>query len=505
MKLEKVLMKTIFKKTLVAVALAGLSANAFAAVDTVTDSVAVTYSAQRLDNTATTVTIPRENYEITLGAEYAIGDIIKFTFSNDAIAASQFRSTITTSDTLAVTGLPAANVAGATLTLGLLSSDATSVTYRVTEVSAALTTVGQKFTIAANATFAASAAKLKTGSGITVTYSAQTASGVIIDAGSTAKPTFQLVHTATEYTSKVDEALNATIDVEEGRLLFSNVGGHSTTVDRLGVTAAQVAGIDTDGAAGPLGVTAFTSPTALVKVKHVINGDFSWVVDATPATASIVPVDATLAIAGCTGAVDAGDATWTATSVTFECTNAAAIDLDFNVVQGSGTGASARVLPVGKYTYSGDVTFNAGAADQVLNVATGTAAGEWTLNGSNVNVPYMVFGTLNGLAYGQIINVANTSSVEGDIVVDVWKDDGSVLLSNIKVATSKANSTTSIAGAIRTALAGAGFTDGKVSLRIVTNAPDNAVSVYSAYVDSVTRERAIVNNDSAVQYKGNAL
>lgn len=498
-------MKTIFKKTLVAVALAGLSANAFAAVDTVTDSVAVTYSVERLDNTASTVTIPRENYEITLGAEYAIGDIIKFTFSNDAIAASQYRSTITTSNTLLATGLPDTNSAGATLTLGLLSSDATSVTYRVTEVSAALTTVGQKFTIAAGATLAASAAKLKSGSGLTVTYAAQTSNGVVIDAGSTAKPTFQLVHTATEYTSRVDEKLNATIDVEEGRLLFSNVGAHSTTVDRLGVTAAQVPGIDTDGT-GALPVTNFTSPTTLVSVEHVIKGDFSWVVDSTPSTTALNPVDATLAITGCTGATDAGDATWTATSVTFECTNAGAIDLDFNIVQANTTaGTSAKVLPVGKYTYTADVTYNAGAADKVLNVASGADAGEWTLNGSTVNVPYMVFGTLNGLAYGQIINVANNSSVEGDIVVDVWKEDGSVLLSNVKVATSKANSTTSIAGAIRTALAAEGFTDGKVSLRIVTNAPDNAVSVYSAYVDSMTRERAIVNNDSAVQYKGNAL
>lgn len=485
-------MKTTFKKTLLAAAVAGFSLNAVAAVDVVTNSTAVTYSTERLANTATTVTIPRENFVVTLGAEYAVGDIIKFTFSNDAIAASQFRSTITSSDTLLGTGLPDANVAGATITLGLLSSDATSVTYRVTEVSTAATTVGQKFTIAANATFAATASKVL--SGLTVTYAAETSNGVTIDAGT--KSSFQLVHTGSEFSVTAPTKLNATIDVEESRLLFSNVGGHSTTVDRLDVTTTQAAGIDTDGT-GPLPVTNFTNPVTFTSVKHTITGDFSWVEDADANTAGIQPDTSTLTLTGCAGAADADDATWTATSVSFTCTTAAAINVDFDITQG---GAKAPVtVPTTSYSLESLVTYNVGTAKTATFGPID--AGSWTLNGSQVRVPYMV---VNNSRFGIIANVANHGSKDGAITLDVFAEDGTKLASNYAAGTSKAGSVTSVAAALKAALVAAGKdldNTTKFSFQVTTNVPQNDVQVYAAYTDATTSERAIVNNDGRVQSK----
>ncbi|MBV2127782.1 hypothetical protein [Arsukibacterium indicum] len=485
-------MKTTFKKTLLAVAVAGFSVNAVAAVNIVDDSTAVAFSTERLSNTATTVTIPRENLEVTLGAEYAVGDIITFTFSNDAIAASQFKSTITTSDTLNADGTPAANVAGSPVTLGLLSSTATSVTYRVTEVSTATTTVGQKFTIAAGATFAANAAKLQSGSGLTVTYAAQTSSGVTIDAGT--KSSFKLVYTASEFSTAVT-TLDAIIDVNDSRLSFTG----ATFQDALGVTVSQNPTFDPDGT-GPMAPVAFLAPVTYVSSKYVVNGDFSWVTDTSSTTAGVQAPASAVAITGCTGATDgATGVTFTATSMTFTCTDApaTAVTATFDVRQGGAKAPAA--LNASTYTVTNTINYNTGTA-QTLEIGP-KSAGAWTLNGSQVRVPYMVVG---GGRFGIIANVTNHGSKSGNITLDVFAEDGTTIASNYAAGTSAPGSVTSVAGALNAALSAAGVSTTspvKFSFQITTNVPENDVIVYAAYTDNTTSERAIVNNDSKVQTK----
>lgn len=482
-------MKTTFKKTLLAAAVAGFSLNAAAAVNIVDDSTAIAFSTERLSNTATTVNIPRENLEVTLGAEYAVGDIIKFTFSADAIAATQFKTTVTSSDTLNADGTPAANVAGATVTLGLLSSDATSVTYRVTEVSAALTTVGQKFTIAAGANFAATASKLL--NGLSVSYAAQTANGVTIDAGT--KSSFKLVYTASEFSTAVTK-LDAVVDVNDSRLSFTG----ATFTDDLGVTVAQNATYDPDGT-GPLAAVNFLNPVTYVSSKYVVNGDFSWVVDSNTTTAGIQANAAAASIAGCTGATDAATGvTFTVDSMTFTCTDTPAtpVTVTFDVRQGLGAKAPAAI-PASSYTVTNTINYTAGTA-QTLVVGP-KDAGAWTLNGSQVRVPYMVVG---GSRFGIIANVTNHGNKDGSITLDIFAEDGSVIASNYPAGTSKAGSVTSVAPALLAALGGSPATVTKFSFQVTTNVPENDVLVYAAYTDNTTSERAIVNNDSKVQVKG---
>jgi len=493
-------MKTIFKKTLVAVALAGLSANAFAAVNLVDGSTQVAYSTQALEAIATTFTVPGQNFVVELGAEYAVGDIVTFTFSNDALASSQLASTITTSSALAANGSPAANGAGkAAVTLGLLSTTATSATYRVTEVSTAATTVGQKFILAKlgtvapatdPTTLALNAAKVKAGNGFKISFAAQTSNGIVIDS-SASKSSIQLVLTGDQFAVAAKPVLDAIIDVNADRKKFE--GG--VTVDALTLTTTNKTGVDlnADGTADVLWVPV-TGSVAYNKVSYVVKGDFSWIKDTDTDTPAIDfdPATLTVPVACTIGTVKVD-------SIAVSCTTAAAHVLTFDTAQGPETDP---VIPVTSFTYDATVTHT---TDKTIAYATGLTAGSWTLNGSSVFVPYMVYGTLNDVSYGQVINVANNSSKVGDIKVDAWNEDGTVLLSNVKVGEAKANTVTSIAGAVRSALNGAGLVNGKVSMKITTNVPGKAVTVYSAYVDGVTRERAIVNNDSAVQTKGAVL
>lgn len=504
-------MKTIFKKTLVAVAVLGLSTNAFADVDLVGTNTSVMYSTQTLDG-LTNASVTNSNFVITLGAEYAVGDIITLTFSNDALVAGQLKSTITTSTALTANGNTGVNASGAQVTLGLLSQTATSATYRVTEVSTGATTVGQKFTVFSQdvggvivAPVTLNAAKVKAGNGFKVSYAAQTSNGIVIDASST-KSSFQLVYTTDQFAMKADPLFDGVIDVANDRKQFDP----AATTDTATFTLTNKPTQDPDGT-GPLTALNLVSPVAFNEATLVIKGDFSWVKDSNTTDAGIQAAAATLNIpaAACTAAATTGataNVTWAVDKVTIVCdTNAGDEVTGVNpiaVTLNTAQGGAAVVIPASTFTYDATLKY---AATKTASYASGLSAGSWTLNGSSVFVPYMVYGTLNEVSYGQVINVANNSSKVGDIKVDAWNEDGTVLLSNVKVGEAKANTVTSIAGAVRTALNGAGLVNGKVSMKITTNVPGKAVTVYSAYVDGVTRERAIVNNDSAVQTKGAAL
>lgn len=496
-------MKTMFKKTLVAAAVIALSTNAFAAVDLVGTNTAKMYSTQTLDG-LTNATVTNTDFVITLGAEYAVGDVITLTFSNDALTASQLKSTITTSTALTANGNAGVNASGAQVTLGLLSTTATSATYRVTEVSTAATTVGQKFTLFTQNVDGTtvtpvnlSAAKVKAGNGFKVTYAAQTSNGIVIDASAT-KSSFQLVWTTDQFAIEVDPEFDAIVDVGADRKKFAG----AVTTDAATFTISNKVSQDPDGT-GALTAINLASPVAFDAATLVIKGDFSWVKDTDTSTAGIQADATTLAIpAGqcVVGAVAGNSAavTWAADKVTIECDTNAGNDVSgsntvvvtLDTAQGTVTDP---VIPATDFTYDATIEY---ATTKSASYASGLTAGSWSLNGSSVFVPYMVYGTVGDVAFSQVINVANNSGKAGDIKVDVWAEDGAVLLSNVKVGDATANDVTSIAGKVRDALSAEGFVNGKVSLKVTTNVPADLVEVYSAYTDSASRERAIVNNTS---------
>jgi hypothetical protein len=115
---------------------------------------------------------------VTLGAEYAVGDIVTLDFSGSAL----IDSSVPTSAVAAVNAAPCVCNG---ITLGLLSSDADQVAYRVIDVQAGITntTNGVVVTFAAADTIEFSALAVRAAAGVTVSYSAATDTGIPLDTG----------------------------------------------------------------------------------------------------------------------------------------------------------------------------------------------------------------------------------------------------------------------------------------------------------------------------------
>lgn len=475
-------MKTMFKKTLVAAALAGLSANAFAAADVTGSGVKVTSKQGAI------ATVTQPVLTATLGAEYAVGDVITFSFSGGALKPA------TVANQLSVT-LPDANDV---MTLGLLEATENYAKYRVTVLNKdgllQETTAGGVVTLT-GLTFTGSA--VRAADGVTFSFAAVTNNGLSLDTTGN-NLSEKVIFVGDELDGKVATKFNRKIDVTKGRKFFTGADPQDE-VDTLVLNTALVTTVETSTGVN----TAITDNATVTKVSYVVKGDFSWIKDDDANTAGLQPAAGTVTITNCPGV--AGQS-YSATQIAFTCTAGAAnTSVALNIGQGAANNTGSAVA-LNANSFKADATFtyttNGGTTGQTEAGLTDAAAGSWSLNGSSVFVPYMVYGTLSGVNFSQVVTVANNSAVEGDISVDVYAEDGTTLLSNEKVGVAKAYSTTNVAGAIRTALKDKkAFENGKVSLRVVTNVPEDSVSVYSAYTDVASRERAIVNNDSKVQTK----
>lgn len=481
-------MKTMFKKTLVAVALAGLSANAFAAADVTGSGITV------ISKQGAIATVDQPVLTVTLGAEYAVGDVITFSFSGGALKPA------TVANQLSAV-LPDVNDV---MTLGLLEATESYAKYRVTVLNkdgAAAETTAAGTVALTGLDFTGSA--VLAADGVSFSYAAVTSNGLSLDTTGT-KLSKKVIFVGDELTAKVATKLNRKIDVTNERKFFTGADPLDEE-DTLVIDSALVTTVETS--TGVNTAIDLATVATVTKVAYTVKGDFSWIQDDDADVAGVQPAAGTLTLTNCAGAAPTfATPVVTATQITFSCNAGnAATSLKFNIGQGAANGdGSPVVLNVNNFTADATFTYttNGGVTGKTEVGFADADAGSWTLNGSTVNVPYLVFGTLGTVQFSQVINVANTSGVEGDISVDVWAEDGTVLLSNEKVGVAKANSTTSIAGKVRDALKDKkSFENGKVSLRIVTNVPEDSVSVYSAYTDVGSRERAIVNNDSKVQTK----
>lgn len=150
-----------------------------------------------------------------------------------------------------------------------------------------------------------------------------------------------------------------------------------------------------------------------------------------------------------------------------------------------------------KYTVTGDPTV------YIESLGTAIPAGEWKLNGANVNLPYVPYDKVQSAmaerALQQIIYVTNHGSQAGDIFVTATDEAGNVVLNNVMVATIGGNEMVKIAGLISAELAAAGFDTGKLSIDVTVNAPNDDISVYAAYKHKAEADRGVIIND---QYKG---
>lgn len=398
----------------------------------------------------------------TLAAAYAVGDKVTFTFPTGALVAAAFPSQVNigaiNSDT------PADAIAG--MALGLLNSDADSVTYRVTSLSQPTevtdtsvkytdrTTIGAVLPLGIVGYTPASVAA----AAVTVTVSSQTSVGDNLD--STGTRTATVAEAKTQFgTAAATSVLDGVIDVSAQRKLFTPNG-----VDSMMWT------INNPDTTGWLNLATINATAGTVATLYGEAGKMTGLKDTAFSVSGTKVLDA--AAASLTVSYNGEK---TNDTVTF-------------------TAPGDVVLETQKFTT--DLVYNYSSAASVAGaktIVTGLASGEWKLNGATVNVPYMPYST----NASQIIYVTNEGDQAGDIMVTGFDDKGNFYdLGTVGVAGAK--TVTKVATMIRTALEAEDFTAGKLSLTITVNAPEADITVYASY-NVGGSDRGFVNTD---QYKG---
>jgi len=452
MKLEKS-MTNMFKKSLVALAVAGFASTAFAAPLTVT---------QEFLTVAENDELVSNPVVIELGKEYTEQDTIVLTMTGGSIdGVAGWQPVITVA--------PAAPLKGITLGLLNTSADGTTATYRVTNVTgdAADQTTGIELTFT-SFTFVASTIA---SSGVSVDWCGYTNLGAELECNDD-----DLITVAQQYSFAVSTDYNAVIDVEENRTQFVLPSPTNAGNNTLNDTATFAV---TDN-------TAFDMFASTTGIDYTLTGDFSWV-----NTAAVVEV------ANCAGATT-GSLNVAKTEVTFSCTDTNAVSVTLDVANNTGT----TLLQPTTFSVSAEVSYTDGAivtpvAADIKSSTYTDAAGEWTLNGSLVNIPYMPYGT----NITQVINLTNTGGQTGGITVEGYDRTTNTRFGPYDLPVVAAPyRQVALAEAIKNALEDNGHVvDGageRYYLTIVTNVAADDVEVYSAYNTGNNGARLVVNDSN---------
>jgi len=461
-------MKTIFKKSLVALALTGAALSVQA--QTITGT--TTFSNEgitTLTGTSTRLTLGANGTQdvvVTLDKAVPQDGLIRVNFSVPVAALSAFSTDLSS----AAIATPSAGV-----TLAVANYGTDFVVYRVTNVGGAA--IGATLTFDNSLKFISTA--VVAAKGVSFTVATETAAGATIESAKTE----QLVKLKqqSEYEVASANTLAKTIDVATKRTKFTG-SGSATTEATLTIT-------NTDNNASVVYDVAYKSQ------KFTIEGDFSWVKDTSTTSTGIQPADGVIDLTGATGCELNS---LTATTLKVNCDGTLgdkAIKLD--LAANAASKPDADVYPVlnptsFKLSAVADFSNPNGLASNEVTPFNAADVGSWKLNGSDVTIPYMVYGTVGGKAYNQVIQLTNNSSIEGAIYVDIFDGEGKQIAKNSKLTVAaKANSVTNIATEIKALVAAAKY-EGKVSVRVIAEVPSSTAQIYAAYQDVATSERAIV-------------
>lgn len=505
-------MTNLFKKTFVAVAVASISSVAMA--DAV---VTVAKTSVSVEASASATTIPVKPVTVTLGAEYAVGDIVTLTVSGNAADRLSWPNNLTipaaiisqVDGPLAVPAPPATRVVSAvvskTVVLGRLSNTEGGATYRVTslvDTAPANPNAGQAapadqaaptYTYSTNGavtspfTFNLKRDVVVANNVVTLSYAAQTATGVALDtAGNGLTKTLtvsgETYWDATSSASTFGQRGARKIAIEYARTRFTTSGTNNTAKD-TGVFSVGKDGRAYEGPRDAVGI-AFDRDTTDDKATFEVNGDFSWVKDIKKYQNSIIVAN-TGAGAGC----ELKDADVTAKKVKFTDTGVTAgvlsCSLTLDLADGLSLSAPAIIEPQA-FTYSSSVAYKdtgstypvlGSGVDRSKTIAENAAGGSWVLNAYSAEVNYMPYG--EGIS--QILYFTNKGGTVGKIFADVWTTAGTKVLSNQEVGMTVATGKTMLSGSVRDALAAKGVTNDRVRIRLVAEVPSDQGAVYSAY------------------------
>jgi hypothetical protein len=228
------------RKILIPVVAGLMLSPALMAADLDGPSVERTFSDEYLGTAAAADTVAGDVLAVTLGAEYAVGDIITLAFSGSALD----DTTVNNSVIVAAGALNG-------ITIGLLSADADSAVYRVTEIDATgvtNTTVGVVVPFAAADDLDFDAQDVDTAGGVTVSFSAATDTGLALDTSGGDLRSIDYLIVEDEYEATVTTAFDQVVDVETEREEFvAGVDDTGTTTLTDAVFAAgETAFVDQD-------------------------------------------------------------------------------------------------------------------------------------------------------------------------------------------------------------------------------------------------------------------
>ena len=462
------------KKSLIALAIAAASSSVMAA--DITGTAVQTVSAE--GNAVHTV-LASADVSVVLAAEYTVGDVVTFTFDGAELDVD----TVPNSIVVAATDNSSANPAVAKdyygMTLGQLSKSKNHVTYRVTELTTVAastrphTTINQVIKLG-DAGAVPTAAPLKfnaktLASKATVTYSAVTGNNQALDTGT--KNVTDLFAVKSQFKANVDDAgkaFNAVINVNEQRVQFVAVGSNPADV----VDVLDLKLTDSN--------SAWLNAATVNTVSYTVYGNFAFL-DSDPETEGVQTLDDVVTFVPTPTKVTVNADSIVAEYATAQLTSKLTLDLAGSA---SSDPVSKVVIPTQDFTATVSAKYTANTIATTKDINTKFNAGEWTLNGALVHVPFMPFRD----GYAPIVNVSNTSTQDGDIEVVVYAADNAWVApkSYMLSVPAKAQAQTNITAALRNA-----GIQGDVAFDIIVNAPKDDIEVSALYFNA--GDRAVMN------------
>jgi hypothetical protein len=425
---------------------------ALMAADMDTPSTSRTVTNEMLSTAGSDDEVVGDVLAVTLGAEYAVDDIITLGFTGTSLDNGSLEVSITVAPG-ALSGI----------TLGLLSSTASEAVYRVTEIvpGAATSTVGLTVPFAPIDTLIFDASLI--GSVVTVTYDAMTGTGLALDTGGGKKRDTDYIETADQYASEVDPKFDGIIDVNEDREEFTDGVYDDATTDVTDTPANFM--------------------TTFVDQDIMWTGDFSWIFDTDEDTAGIQP--ATDVIIVTPGVGTCTDPAVTSITISYTCTDVTTANIEFDTsLNVDGPDDDLAVLPATTFSVTVTVNFTGYDGDDG-SVEFTMSGGEWVLNGYQVLVPYMPYGA----NISQIQYLVNRGVQVGEVTVE-WVDQFGNSGSLGVIGTLGAGMTMAVGQIIQNALPSAQQAQGRLALTITANVPANDAQSNHQY--NVSGNRAYV-------------
>jgi hypothetical protein len=311
-------------------------------------------------------------------------------------------------------------------------------------------------TVAAG-TYAVSGIVLKAWSGAaTLASKGVTVQGIDIDKGAAAPIAFA----GSEFTVKSGVKFDAIVDVEKERKEYISGTTDSFTVD-------------VKSGADLLAVTAGKATVALTGADLAFLNDK----DGKLATASYALDVLT---------EDTAKTTFVGNTLTVMSTAGYAASFGMTLTADGKADVNAQALTGQSFSADVDLAYAFGATSGSVSTDN-IAVGAWTLSGAQVNIPYMPYGP----SITQVIYLSNDGTVNGDIELVGFDDEGNQFGPVTLSITAAGGSVTRLAGPIKAALLEEGFDgNGKVDITLTVNSPKADVEIYAAY--NVTGDRATV-------------